>query len=123
MKTTRTKQYGITFSGFIMMMVVLVVVAVFAMKLVPAYMENGKIQHALESIVRDDAMQNATVAEIKDSFYKRAIAMDNVTDININDLEIYKEDGRLVLSVKYLKKLPLAGNVSLLVDFSAKAPK
>jgi len=120
---TIAKQDGVTFGGFIMVLVLLVVAAIFAMKLIPAYMENGKIQHAFESIARDPAMQTATIAEIRDSFFKRASTMDNVTAVTANDLEISKENGRVTLSASYNVKIPLAGNVSFLISFNPSAPK
>lgn len=123
MKKYLKQQRGVTFTGFIMVLVLLVVVAIFGMKLIPVYMESGKIQKAFDAIVQDPSMQTATVAEIKESFFKRAITMDNVTTVNANDLEVSKENGRLMLSVSYNVKVPLAGNVSLLIEFNPSAPK
>lgn len=117
------KQRGVTFGGFIMVLVLLGGLAIFSMKLIPAYMENGKIQKAFDAITHDPAMQTATVAEIRDSFYKRANTMDNVTTVSSNDIEINKEGGRLKLSASYSTKIPLAGNVSLLIEFNPSAPK
>lgn len=117
------KQRGVTFGGFIMVLALLGGLAIFGMKLIPAYMENGKIQKAFDAITHDPAMQTASIAEIKDSFYKRANVMDNVTTLTSNDLEINKEGGALKLSASYSTKIPLAGNVSLLIEFNPSAPK
>lgn len=118
-----SKQDGVTFSGFIMVLVLLVVLAIFSMKLIPTYMENGKVQKAFDAIVRDPALSNATDAEIRESFFKRAITMDNVTTVSAADLEVYKENGRLTVSASYSAKIPLAGNVSLLITFNPTATK
>ena len=123
MKTFFKQQRGVTFGGFIMILALLGGLAIFSMKLIPAYMENGKIQKAFDAITHDPAMQTATVAEIRDSFYKRANTMDNVTTVTSNDIEINKEGGRLKLSASYSTKIPLAGNVSLLIEFNPSAPK
>jgi len=121
---TMSKQSGVTFGGFIMVLLVFVVAAIMSMKLIPAYMENGKVQKALDAIVRDPAMQNATVAEIRDAFSKRANTMDDVTVVNSGDLVIVKDGNRLkTLSASYSKKIPFAGNVSLLIEFNPSAPK
>lgn len=116
-------QGGFSFGGFIMVLVIVVAVAIFSMKLIPSYMDNGKIQKAMDSIVRDPAMQTATVADIKMAFYKRAITMDNVTALSEDDIEVYKEGGKLSLSASYNVKIPVAGNVSLLLEFNPSAPK
>lgn len=117
------KQGGFSFSGFIMVLVIFVAVAIFSMKLIPAYMDNGKIQKAMDAIVRDPAMQTASVADIKMAFAKRALIMDNVTRVSENDIEVNKEGGKLSLSANYNVKVPLAGNVSLIIEFSPAAPK
>ena len=117
------KQRGVSLGGLVMVLILFMALAMFAMKLIPAYMENGKIQKAFDAIVRDPAMQNATPADIKDAYYKRANVMDAVTRVNQGDIEINKEDGRLQLSASYNTKIPLAGNVSLLIEFNPKAPK
>lgn len=117
------KQYGFSFGGFIWIMIILTFVAIFGMKLIPVYMENGKVQKAFEAIVRDPAMQSATVREIKDSFHKRAITMDSVTVITGEDV-IVSSDGRsLSLSASYSKTIPLGGNVSLLLEFNPSASR
>lgn len=123
MMKTLVKQSGVTFGGFIMVLALLGGLAIFSMKLIPAYMEDGKVQKAFDAITHDPAMQTASIAEIKDSFYKRANVMDNVTTVTSNDIEINKEGGALKLSASYSTKIPLAGNVSLLIEFNPSAPK
>ena len=120
---TISKQCGVTFGGFIMILALLGGLAIFSMKLIPAYMENGKVQKAFDAITKDPAMQTATVAEIKDSFYKRANTMDDVRTVTSNDIEINKADGMLKLSASYSAKVPLFANISLLIEFNPSAPK
>ena len=123
MMKTLVNQRGVTFTGFIVIVVILAAAAIFSMKLIPAYMESGKIQKTFDAITHDPAMQTATVAEIKDSFYKRAVTMDSVTTVTENDIVIGKDGGRLTLSASYSTKIPLAGNISLLLEFNPSAPK
>jgi Domain of unknown function (DUF4845) len=123
MKRLLNQQRGLTMSGFLMVIVLLAGIAVFAMKLIPAYMDNGKVQKAFDAIVADPAMQSASVAEIRGSFQKRAITMDDVSVITAHDIEINKDGGTLALSASYSKKIPLAGNVSLLIEFNPSSPK
>lgn len=118
-----TKHQGMTFSGFIMMAFAFVVVAIFTLKLVPVYMESGKIQNTLDSMARDPNLQNATNEEIRLAFIKRATTMNDVTAVGSEDVIIYRDGGKLELSLKYSVKVALAGNVSLLIEFNLKAPK
>jgi hypothetical protein len=49
--------------------------------------------------------------------------MDSVSTVTSGDIVISKEGGALRLSASYSAKIPLAGNVSLLVEFDPSAPK
>lgn len=123
MKTLFNPQRGVSFGGFIMVLAVLIVAAIFGMKLIPAYMENGKIQKAFDAIVQDPGLQAGSIADIRMSFFNRAITMDNVTNVKMEDIEISKDDGKLEISAAYKVKIPFAGNVSLLIEFNPKASK
>jgi hypothetical protein len=123
MQAIANRQRGVSFSGFIVILVLLVVAAIFSMKLIPHYMDSGKIQKTMDAIVRDPLMQNAQVDDIRMAFYKRAISMDNVTALSENDVEVYKENGKLFMSASYKVKVPVAGNVSLLLEFNPSAPQ
>lgn len=120
---TLNKQGGLTMSGFLTFVILLVAVAIFGMKLIPAYIEYGEIQKSMTAIVHDPEMQTATIKEIKDSFSKRANIMNDVSSVNPDDLVISKDGGVLSLSASYSKKIPLAGNVSFLIEFNPSASK
>ena len=120
---TISKQSGVTLGGLMITLALIGGLAIFAMKLIPAYIEYGKIQKTFDFIVHDPAMEAATIREIKESFQKRANIIDDVSAVNTNDIEISKEGGKLKLSASYTKKIPLMGNVSLLIEFNPTAPK
>ena len=118
MKTTLSgKQRGFSFGGFIMAVVLLVVFAIFGFKLIPAYMEDGKIENTFIEMARAPDLQNASPAEIMKSFVARA-AIDDITAIKADDIDISTDDGKLVLSASYEVKVPVGGNVSLLLTFN-----
>ncbi len=62
----------------------------------------------------------ATVGEIRQAFEKRA-TVDSIDVIGAKDLEITKEGNDVVISVSYPKRIPLFGNVSLMIDFVASS--
>lgn len=117
MKASAHKQRGIGFFGFIMIAAVLIFVAVLGMKLVPPYIHNAQIAKIFQTIATDPAMQTGTVKDIKESYNKRA-TMDYITDITAEDIEINKDEGTLSLSASYKVKIPVAGNISLVLEFN-----
>lgn len=106
-------QAGISLTGLIFVLVVLGVAAVFAIKLVPAYTEYSAVKDA---IVRAKEA-GGTPREIQVAFDKNA-GMNNVTAIRGSDLAITREDGEVQVSFAYEKRVPLVGNVSLVIDYA-----
>ncbi|MDD4927900.1 MAG: DUF4845 domain-containing protein [Gallionella sp.] len=110
-------QRGLSFTGFLLGAFIFVLVSMFAMHLIPAYMENAEINKILADIAKDPDMQKATAKEIRASFNSRAL-IDTISSINGGDLVIDNKSGKLVLSASYYVKTPLVGNVSLYLDFN-----
>ncbi|MDP2693476.1 MAG: DUF4845 domain-containing protein [Gallionella sp.] len=116
------KQRGLSFSGFIFGAVILVLVITTGLKLIPAYMEDAKIGSIFDTIANDPEMQKASLRDIRMSFTKRA-SIDGINAVNAEDIEITSDGGRLVLNASYAVKIPLAGNISLYLDFSPASAK
>ncbi len=116
MITTADRQRGIGFVGFILIAAGIIFAAVIGMKLVPPYMHSAQIAEIFKSIARDPNMQGASINDIKIAYTKRA-SVNYITDITEGDIDIDKDGGRLTLSASYSVKIPLAGNMTLLLEF------
>jgi len=116
MNTSARQQRGVSFFGFIWIAAGLIFVAIVGMKMVPAYVHSAQIGSILKTIATDPAMQTGTIKDIKESYTKRA-SINYITDITAEDLDISKEGNILSLSANYAVKIPVAGNVTLLIEF------
>jgi hypothetical protein len=121
-KAMPAKQRGFSFSGFIIGIIVLVLVGIMGLKLVPAYIQDAKIQSVFITIAHDPDMQKATLHDIKIAFGKRA-DIDDISAIKADDIEIAKEGETLVLSANYSVVIPLVANISLYLDFNPTSAK
>ncbi len=117
MKSIARRQGGLTFSGFLITGVLIIFIAVGLMKVIPVYVQDRTIQSVLDDIAHDPDLRDADVAAIKDSFFKRATTMNNITVVGPDDLIINQTPAGLKLGVNYQVKVPLAGNASLLFEF------
>ena len=117
MKSARKRQLGLSMSGFIVTAIVLIFAAVLAMKVIPAYMQDGEIKKVFDAVAQDPDLKNATIRDIQIAYSKRASVQD-ITAIKLDDVEIDKNDGRITLSASYQVKIPLVANISLLLDFN-----
>jgi hypothetical protein len=117
MKIMANKQRGVSFSGFLMVVVVLIFAAVGGMKILPAYIQDNEIKGIFDTIARDPEMQGAQVKDVREAFAKRAM-MNNIKIVSPADIEVSKDGGRLSLSVSYVVKIPLISNATLLLEFN-----
>ena len=117
MKAFADRQHGISFVGMIFVAAGVILVAIFGIKLVPSYVHSAEIAGIFKSIANDPEMQGASIKDIKDSYRKRA-DINFITDITADDIEINKDEGQLKISASYSVKIPLAGNITLLLEFN-----
>lgn len=117
------KQKGMTFIGMVMTMAIVVITAVFIMRIVPVYLQHYSIVSSIKALnqtprssLSGDPMVDADVLKV--SLIKR---------FDINGLDYLKEDELMismegentyVVKVKYKVVRPLVYNMSLLFDFN-----
>jgi type II secretory pathway pseudopilin PulG len=111
-------QRGISLSGLIFVLAIIGVLAIFGMKVLPTFLEYRSIKDA---IVRAKDT-NGTVREMQVSFDKNA-EINMVSALKGRDLVISKQTGETEISFAYEKRIPLAGNVSLVIDYSGTTDK
>ncbi len=111
------KQRGLSFVLFLLWAVIAVLVSIGGMKLIPAYMQYEQVKNMFIAIANDPDLKKGSRGDILMAFTKRA-SVDNITAINAEDIDIIKDNERLILSASYVYKVPLLGNVSLCLDFS-----
>jgi Tfp pilus assembly protein PilE len=119
-----SKQYfpnaerGISLSGLIFVLAILGVLAVFAMKVFPTFLEYRAAKDAIAAA----KATGGTVVEMKQTYGKYA-EINQIDSIGAKDLVFAKDNGETDISFAYHKKILLAGNVSLLIDYAATTAK
>ena len=108
-------QRGVTLTGLMIVLFVLIFIALLGFKLIPAYVDFYTAKKAINAVAR----QGSTAAEIRRSFELRS-AIDDVK-VRASDLEITKEGNELVVGFAYRKEVPLFANVGIYIDFAASS--
>lgn len=114
----KKNQQGMTFFGVMFVGFALVGGAVLLMKLIPPYLEFWSVKKVIAVMAKDSALPGMAVPEIIMSFDKRAL-IDNITVIKGSDLEISRDRGKTVVNANYTVVVPIAGNLSALMEFQA----
>ena len=108
------QQRGLTLIGFILLITLIGAAGIVAFRTIPIYSEFFTIKRILKEINVENP--ETTPLQIRNQFDLKSSA-DYVYDIKSRDLDIGKENGRIIVSVRYQKTVPLVYNVSLLFDF------
>ncbi len=113
----RKHQSGITTIGLIMLLAVFGLIGFGVLQMVPVYLENMKLVQLLKQVKIDHDGQNASLAEIKNTIYKR-IDVESLRGINMREDFIFSRspNGYLV-SIEYSRKKTFIANVYLLAEF------
>ena len=109
----RSKQQGVTLTGLIVALAVIGLVLVFAMRMIPAYIEYNAIKSAIAK-VKDSG---GSIREMQQAF-NRHTSVNDVEAVRGQDLVFTRIGEETQISFAYEKRLPLMGNVSLLIDFA-----
>lgn len=111
------KQTGATLIGMLLVAGALIFLAIFAMKVFPAYQEYYSVKTVIHALNKEP-LSSMSKKEIMAAFNKRADA-GYVTVIQGSDLIFDKNSsGETVVSAQYQVVKPLFGNVSVLLDFA-----
>jgi Tfp pilus assembly protein PilE len=112
------EQHGVTLIGLVVGCIVVIFVAIGALKLAPAYIEYHNVKKAIVGVAQTTS--RGTVLEVRQAFDRRAV-IDDVDVIAGKDLEVTKEGNELVISFSYSKRIPLFSNISVVIDFAASS--
>ena len=114
----RSRQSGVSLSGLLAVLFVLVILGLLALKVLPPYMEFRTAKNAIEAVARE--RQGASVNDVRRAFDARA-QIDDINSVKAQDLEITKDGQEIVIAFAYRKEVHLFRNVGLYFDFAANS--
>jgi len=112
------RQNGLSLTGLLAASGVVVAIAVLVTKVMPSVTEYFTVVRHVKQIASGG--DTSSVAAVRKAYALRS-AVDETPSVTAEDLEISKEGNDVVISFAYSKKIPLFGNVSLLIDFAGRS--
>jgi hypothetical protein len=110
----RNLQAGLTFISLLVILILICLAAMVAFKVAPSVIEN----HGINSAIEHSVQEGHSVIEIRNLF-DRTAETGYIDSITGKDLNIDKDaSGKFVVTYEYIKKIPLFGPVSLVIDYS-----
>lgn len=110
----RSNQAGVTLIGLLFWAVLISSIALVLMKVFPAVNEYRTIQGMVNKAAHEGG---TTVPEIRNAFDRYTQIEYGVSSIKAKDLDITKEDDKVVIKFAYDKEIELISPVFLLIKF------
>lgn len=110
----RPAQRGVTLVGLLFWAVLISAIALVLMKVFPAVSEYRTIQSMVTKAAREGG---STVPEIRNAFERYRQIEYGVESVKGSDLDITKDDDKVVVSFAYDKEIELVAPVYLLIKF------
>jgi hypothetical protein len=115
------RQKGITFIGWLFLLVPLAIVAYSGIRLAPKYLTYMKVVKAIKQTAGEYAgEESVNPTAIRSALYRR-FDIDSITFPTVESVVVHRDGEQWVISVEYEETAPLFGNISLLVNFDTAA--
>ena len=120
-RAAAARQRGITLFGLLFWALLVGSLVLVGLKVLPTVNEYFTIQRAVDKVATEGG---TTVPQIRDAFDRQKQIEYSIVSISGKDLDISKEDERVVVRYAYEKEIELMGPVFLLIKYEgrSKAP-
>lgn len=112
------RQRGLTLISLLVVGVIVCGLAYVAMLVLPTVNEYFTIQRTVDKIA---ASPPSTITEIREAFEQQKTVDYSITSISGRDLQITKQNDRVVIAFAYEKELALAGPAYLLLKYQGRS--
>ena len=113
--TMKSRQRGISFLGLLFVGGALAVTGVVAAQVFPTFVEYQAVIKAVNK-----ASAGSTVPEVR-TIFDKAATVDNVSSIKGSDLEVTKENDKIVVIFAYQREIHLAGPAFLTLKYAGRS--
>jgi hypothetical protein len=119
----RRRQSGITFIGWLILLLPVAVVGYAVLRLTPLYLNYLKVSKSVNQTAteyKDDAGGQLNPTEVRKAL-QRHWDIDSIDYPTVNDISVMREGEQWVIEANYEDQVKLFGGISLLVHFDKRA--
>ena len=116
----RSRQAGITFIGWVVLLVPVAIVVFAGIKLFPIYMNHFKVAEALKQTAQASRGEVVVSPNIFRIELEKRFDIEGIEEPSLDSILIQREDGDWVLTAEYDRETSLMGNVALIVHFNKR---
>lgn len=116
MNLTSKRQQGLTLISLVFVLGLIGFFTLLTLKIVPIYLDHGKVKSALEALKQMPDLQTKSEFEIRDSLTKR-FNINYVYDVKQDDITVVRHGDYVKVDIEYETVVKLVGNLSALAEF------
>jgi hypothetical protein len=116
MNLSLKRQQGLTLISLVFILGLIGFFVMLTLKIVPIYLDHGKVKSALEALKATPELQTKSEYEIRDSLNKR-FSINYVYDVKPENIKVLKHGNYVKVDIEYETVVALAGNLSALAEF------
>ena len=116
LSSSRYHQRGVGFWGFAVNVLLLGIFLVLILRIAPAYMEYLTIKDIIERAAQEYDPQKNTVQDVRVRV-RKLLNSSQVYDVKVEDIEIFRERGRIVIDATYERRFPLVWIIDGVMKF------
>ncbi|HEX3836543.1 MAG TPA: DUF4845 domain-containing protein [Steroidobacteraceae bacterium] len=113
------RQRGVTFIGWLFLLIPVAVLGYVAIRLVPIYLNYMRVAHSVEQTATE--MKTEDVATLTPLLIRATLSkhfdIESITFPDVKDVTVTRDGSGWTLEAKFEDAAPLFGNISLVVDF------
>jgi hypothetical protein len=113
----RSKQRGITFIGWVILLVPIGICVYAGIRLAPIYLNYMNVAHCMEQVKTEFKGGDASTAALVRESLGKHLQVDAVTFPDLKDFRITRDGRSWVIDAAYDDQAPLFANVSISVSF------
>lgn len=114
-RSFKSGQRGLSFIGLVFVAVVLAATGAVVAQVIPTLIEYQAVLKAAKK-----AAEGSTVVEVR-AIFDRAADVDNIKSLTGKDLEVSKDNDKVVVSFAYQREIHLAGPAYLTLKYAGRS--
>ncbi|MGZ4954751.1 MAG: DUF4845 domain-containing protein [Methylobacter sp.] len=116
MNLSSKRQQGLTLISLVFVLGLIGFFILLTLKIVPIYLDHGKVKSALAALKESPDIQTKSEAEIRESLAKR-FSINYVYDVTQDEIKVIRHGDYLKVDIEYETVVKLVSNLSVLAEF------
>lgn len=112
------RQRGVSKLGLLVLFFMIASFLLVGLRVVPLYVDNNLIVGLCEDFIQNGEIENMTQSDVRERI-SNSLRINNVTDFDLSDIRLRKEDGKSTITIAYERRVPLVANLEIIAVFDS----